>query len=103
MGKKTVALSQPLNCACVIHGDAYSFDYVDKLYSMLSRNFSIPIVLHVYTESHRIVPAHYIKHNLVEWPKIFGPKKSWWYKLQLFDRTHHSGNLLYFDLDRIHA
>jgi len=68
---------------------------------MLSRNFSIPIVLHVYTESHRIVPAHYIKHNLVEWPKIFGPKKSWWYKLQLFDRTHHSGNLLYFDLDTV--
>ena len=99
MGKKTKTLPRELNCACVIHGSTYSFNYVDTLYKMLSRNFSIPIKLHVYTEHDRSVPDSYIKHSLVEWPKVAGPKKSWWYKLQLFDRSHYSGDLLYFDLD----
>jgi hypothetical protein len=44
-----------------------------------------------------------IKHDLHEWPGIKGPKRSWWYKLQLFNSEHHAGNLLYFDLDTIIA
>jgi hypothetical protein len=40
-----------------------------------------------------------IKHCLEEWPGIKGPKKSWWYKMQLFNAEHHQDNLLYFDLD----
>jgi hypothetical protein len=40
-----------------------------------------------------------IRHDLTEWPGIAGPRKSWWYKLQLFNPAHHSGNLLYLDLD----
>jgi hypothetical protein len=40
-----------------------------------------------------------IKHELTEWPGISGPKRSWWYKMQLFNTEHHAGNLLYFDLD----
>jgi len=40
-----------------------------------------------------------IKHELVEWAGIGGPKRSWWYKMQLFNADHHQGNLLYFDLD----
>jgi hypothetical protein len=42
-----------------------------------------------------------IKHVLKEWPGVAGPKKSWWYKLQLFNSEHHQGNLLYFDLDTV--
>jgi hypothetical protein len=42
-----------------------------------------------------------IKHALTEWPGVSGPKKSWWYKLQLFNSDHHSGDLLYFDLDTV--
>lgn len=99
MGKKTSTISQSVNCACVIHGDAYSFDYVDKLYNMLCRHWSRPVTLHVYTESSRSVPLPYVRHDLIEWPKISGPKKSWWYKLQLFNRTQWDGPLIYFDLD----
>jgi hypothetical protein len=66
---------------------------------MLCRNFSVPVIFHVYTEASRPVPDRYIRHNLVEWPKIAGPKKAWWYKLQLFDVNHYDGDLLYFDLD----
>jgi hypothetical protein len=88
-----------VDCACVIHSDGYSWDYVDRLYSMVSRNLSQPVRFHVYTEADRAVPDHMIKHELVEWPGIAGPRQSWWYKMQLFDSNQFAGQLLYFDLD----
>jgi hypothetical protein len=88
----------PLDCACLIHGDAYSWQYVDTLYSMLTRNLSRPVRLHVYTEHEREVPAPYIKHALKDW-RIGGPKKSWWYKMQVLNPKYHNAPLLYFDLD----
>jgi hypothetical protein len=91
----------PVDCACVIHGDVYSWKYVDTLYSMLSRNLSQEIRMHVYTEHDREVPPHMIKHVLTEWPGIRGNKKSWWYKMQLFNPEHHAGQLLYLDLDTV--
>jgi len=93
--------NMPVDCACVIHGDVYSWQYVDTLYSMLSRNLSRPIRMHVYTEQHREVPSHMIKHVLTEWPGIRGSKKSWWYKMQLFNPEHYEGQLLYLDLDTV--
>lgn len=92
------AVTGPIDCACVIHGDAYSWQYVENLYSMLSRHLRPGIRLHVYTERDRPVPEPFIKHCLDDW-NISGPKKSWWYKLQLFNSAHHQGPLLYFDLD----
>ena len=91
---------QPIDCACVIHGNAYSWDYVDRLYNMLNRNISQGIILHVYTEAEREVPAHMVKHALIDW-KISGSRRSWWYKMQLFNPEHFSGPLLYFDLDTV--
>jgi hypothetical protein len=41
-----------------------------------------------------------IKHVLTEW-NITKPKRGWWYKMQLFNPDHHSGPLLYFDLDTV--
>ena len=90
----------PIDCACVIHGDAYSWTYVEKLYSMLSRHITPGIRLHVYTEADRVVPEPMIKHELTEWGSL-GPKRSWWYKMQLFNPAHHAGPLLYFDLDTV--
>jgi hypothetical protein len=83
----------------VIHGTGYEWVYVEKLYNMLKRNLPQGIRFHVYTEADRPVPSHMIKHALKEWPGIGGPKREWWYKMQLFNPEHHSGNLLYFDLD----
>lgn len=90
--------NQPIDCACVIHGNAYSWTYVERLYNMLNRNINTGIRFHVYTEADRPVPAPWIKHALTDW-KISGPKKSWWYKMQLFNSAHYAGPLLYFDLD----
>jgi hypothetical protein len=102
MAKKNPArVDGIIDCACVIHSSGYSWDYVDRLYSMLSRHLSQGIRFHVYTEPDRVVPDHMIKHKLTEWPGIAGPRRSWWYKLQLFDPAHHAGNLLYLDLDMV--
>jgi hypothetical protein len=91
----------PLDCACVIHSNGYSWEYVEKLYNMLTRNVTRDIRLHVYTEEHRPVPDYMVKHILEEWPDVSGPKKSWWYKLQLFNTEHHRGPMLYLDLDTV--
>jgi hypothetical protein len=90
----------PIDCACVIHGSAYSWTYVDRLYNMLSRNISVGVRLHVYTEADRPVPAPMIKHALEEW-NLNGPRQAWWYKMQMFNAEHHAGPLLYFDLDTV--
>jgi len=90
-----------IDCACVIHSNGYAWEYVDKLYNMLQRVRPDGIRLHVYTEHDRPVGPHLIKHNLENWPGVAGHKKSWWYKLQLFNRDLFNGNLLYFDLDTV--
>ena len=88
-----------IDCACVIHGDAYDFEYVHKLYRGLQRGFGKrAITLHVYTEEDRPVPAPYVKHVLQDMRK-HNCRKGWWYKTQLFDRKQFNGQLIYFDLD----
>jgi hypothetical protein len=101
MAKQNSTSTEPVDCACVIHGTGYDWVYVDRLYNMLQRNLPQGICMHVYTEPTRAVPAHMIRHDLTEWPGISGPRRSWWYKLQLFDPRHHQGNMLYFDLDTV--
>lgn len=88
-----------IDCACVIHGTVYDWTYVERLYSSLTRNFSWPVRLHVWTEATRAVPEHMIRHDLEEWPDVRGPRKAWWYKMQMFDSTRFRGRLTYFDLD----
>jgi len=90
-----------IHCACLIHDTKYDLEYVNKLYRALCRNLTPQVILHVFTESNREIPAEYIKHDLVEWPGVRGPRKSWWYKIQIFDPKHFKGNLLYFDLDTV--
>lgn len=88
-----------VDCACVIHDRKYDWTYVERLYNMLGRHLSVPFRFHVYTEHDRSVPPHMIKHCLEDWPGVSGPKKSWWYKMHLFNPEHHAGPLMYFDLD----
>lgn len=98
---KQAAREKILDCACVIHDVAYDWSYVEKLYSSLQRNLTPQVRMHVYTESTRSVPAGYIKHDLIDMPGVRGPKKSWWYKMQLFREELHKGPLLYLDLDTV--
>lgn len=97
----TVVAPEYIDCACLIHDVLYSWDYVEKLYHALCRNLTPKVRLHVYTESSREVPAEFQRHDLIEWPNIRGPKRSWWYKIQLFNSQHHRGHMLYLDLDTV--
>ena len=90
-----------VDVACVIHGDLYPWDYVERLHHMVKQNFLSPVRFHVFTEKKRAVPSHMIKHVLLDWPGIAGRKKAWWYKMQMFDSSHVPGRLLYFDLDTV--
>jgi hypothetical protein len=91
----------PVDVACVIHSKGYDWRYVENLYNMCRRQLSAEVRFHVYTEHDRSVPPHMIKHCLQEWDGIAGPKRSWWYKVQLFNPEHHTGDLLYLDLDTV--
>lgn len=92
--------NHPLHCACLIHGDKYKFEYVDKLYRALTRNFSDQVILHVFCEVDREVPAPYVKHALKDW-NLNGANRAWWYKLQLFEPGHFDHQVIYFDLDMV--
>lgn len=94
-------IPETIDCACLIHDVKYQWQYVERLYNSLQRNLSPRVTMHVYTEPHRIVPGHMIHHRLDEWSGIRGPKRSWWYKIQLFNSEHHQGPLLYLDLDTV--
>lgn len=96
-------ISGIIDCACVIHGTGYSWQYVEHLYHMLQRVFDTGIRFHVYTEAERPVPDHMIKHELTPWTGADAPARSWWYKMQLFNAEYFSGNLLYLDLDVVVA
>lgn len=90
-----------VDCACLIHGDVYSWQYVENLRNMLKRHISLPINFHVFTEAERSVPPDMIKHTLMPWSGVSGPKQAWWYKVQMFDPRHDLESLLYFDLDMV--
>jgi len=104
MAKKALrqaAMIGTSDVACVIHGNKYDWCYVERLYNMVTRHSTRPVRFHVFTEHDRSVPGHMIKHVLHDWPGIAGPKKSWWYKMQMFEPGRISGRLLYFDLDTV--
>lgn len=89
-----------IDFGCLIHGNYYSWEYVEILKASIQRNISSPIRMHVWTEREREVPTGYIKHNLVD-IGLSGPKKAWWYKTQLFNPKIYSGPIIYMDLDVI--
>lgn len=99
--KHSTVTPESIDCACLIHDTQYGWEYVERLYNSLCRHLTPQVRMHVYTEDSRNVPAPFIKHTLEDWPGIRGPKKSWWYKIQLFNSQHHNGPMLYFDLDTV--
>lgn len=101
---KRTGVGEYIDCACLIHDTLYDWSYVDKLYNSLCRNLTPTVRMHVYTESTRYVPKGYIKHDLEEWDGVRGPKRSWWYKVQLFNSRswgRKTTKMLYFDLDTV--
>jgi hypothetical protein len=94
---------EKLDCACVIHGDMYGFEYVENLYNMLVKHLPVDFRFHVFTESHRTIPPNMIKHPLEPWHGVAGKRSAWWYKMQMFAPKAGLNQTLYLDLDVVIA
>jgi hypothetical protein len=84
--------------ACLKYGNKYAPEYVNKLYSMVSRNCSYKHEFICFTDDKtglnsniKIIPL-----------KTFDDIKGWWYKTFLFDPSYNlKGSILFIDLDVI--
>lgn len=84
------------NVICLKHGVKYSFDYVNRLYSMVKRHSTYEIDFYCITEDpsnlHPEIKILPLPSNL--------PLQGWWYKPYLFSKNFPViGDLLFIDLD----
>jgi hypothetical protein len=82
---------------CLKHGTKYSAEYVNKLYSMVNRNLSLPYEFVCLTEdSHGL----HKEIRVIDLPK--NNLEGWWYKPTVFDPSLElNGTILFIDLDVI--
>ena len=90
-----------LNFACVYYGDKYTFKYVENLYNMVKRNFTIPHRFICFTDNVIIHKRKEFKHSDIEFRKFKRHDfEGWFNKLQLFSpQSELEGDTLYMDLD----
>ena len=81
-----------MNIICVKQGTKYSADYVNKLYSMVSKNMPCDFKFHCYTDD-----SSNIDKNINVVPIQSGLTK-WWPKLDALNLFDKGDNIL-FDLD----
>jgi hypothetical protein len=83
---------------CLKWGNKYSADYVNKLYSMVSRNISFDFEFVCFTENSTGIDKGIRIEPL---PKL--PVQGWWFKPWFFskDLPIKEGTILYLDLDLI--
>lgn len=81
-----------MNIICVKHGIKYSADYVNKLYSMVSKNIPCDFTFHCYTDD-----STNINKNINVIP-IQSDLTKWWPKLDALNLFDKGDNIL-FDLD----
>lgn len=88
------------NFVCVKWGSKYSPEYVNKLYSMVKRNFTLPHRFVCFTENKNGIDSHIETKPLPPLP-IADSRQGWWFKLSLFQNPLHDlkGKTLYMDLD----
>jgi len=66
---------------CLKHGTKYSSEYVNKLYSMVSRNLTIPFKFVCLTEN-----SSGLDKNIEHIPLYLDPRLTgWWYKPYFFN------------------
>lgn len=85
------------NVVCLKHGNKYSADYVNKLYSSVKRNTTVPITFHCFTDDNTGIDSDIVVHPL-PYTNVTG----WWQKLYLFsDELPIDGQILFMDLDTL--
>lgn len=83
-----------MNVICVKHGTKYNSDYVNRLYSMVSKNMPCDFDFHCYTDDSNGIDKHI---NVVP---IKSDLEKWWPKLDALNIFNDGDNIL-FDLDII--
>lgn len=80
---------------CLKHGSKYSHEYVNKLYSMVSRNSTIDYEFACITED----PLG-LNSNIVHIPLPNYKLQGWWFKSWIFSQEFPlTGTILFMDLD----
>lgn len=96
MVKKTV------NIVCMKWGDLYGSEYVNRLFSMVSRNLEIPFHFYCITDSNHNIRKEVEIRNLPPFPLPQGARGPWqkllMFKKDLFDIQ---GKTMFLDLDVI--
>lgn len=94
----SISTSEKNYVLCLKHGTKYSHEYVNKLYSMVDRNITIPYEFVCLTENtHGLHPD--IK--TIELPSNL---QGWWCKPYMFNKDLPlDGNILFMDLDVVIA
>lgn len=81
-----------LKFICVKWGEKYSADYVNILYSMISKNIDVPFKLYCYTDIYNGIDQP------IEKISINSSLKGWWPKLDLL-KIFTEGDMILLDLD----
>lgn len=81
---------------CLKYGDKYSAEYVNKLYSMVKRNLTVPFEFVCYTENSQDINSEI----RIEPLSLISGVQGWWYKPMFFNpKLGLNGTILFFDLD----
>lgn len=83
------------NIICVKQGTKYSSEYVNKLYSMVQRNTTLPFKFYCFTDDSTDVNTDI---NIIPLPEE-KLTRGWWYKLYMFKSEHFEPGTINFYLD----
>jgi len=84
------------NVLCLKHGTKYGSNYVNTLYSMVTKNLDLPFKFFCLTEDPTDLHANI---NILPLPKL-NRASGWWYKPYIFSKDIPiNGTILYLDLD----
>lgn len=87
-----------INIICLKHGTKYGFDYVNKLYNMVSRHLSLPFHFVCFTDD-----ANHIDARIETRPLPSNKYAGWWWKPYVFEKNHfkEGDTNLFLDLDTV--
>jgi len=87
-----------INIVCLKWGDKYDAGYVNRLYSMVKRNTTIPFDFYCITEDNTGINENI---NIKPIPNL--DLKGWWFKVTLFQKDAYGlkGRVLFIDLDMV--
>lgn len=86
-----------VNVVCLKWGKKYGAEYVNKLYSGVLRNSTLPFEFYCFTED-----SSGLNDDICVQPLPFKELTGWWHKLYFYSRDFPiKGKILYIDLDTV--